>query len=123
MKTCRECSRTSPDDAFHCINCGNPFSAEGATRRLSSTSSYRVGLGSAPVIVEPGRYYSVGTIGSAAPFHVSNPTDDALEQAAQLAEQIGWSEHERARDPQEDNSDATGERIATAIRALKGTKR
>jgi hypothetical protein len=45
---------------------------------------------------------------------------DAYERAAVLAEEIGDSEHDQARDPQEDNSDRAGEKIAAAIRTLKG---
>lgn len=45
---------------------------------------------------------------------------DAYERGAVLAEDIGDKEHEKACDPQEDNSDHAGEKIAAAIRALKG---
>lgn len=45
---------------------------------------------------------------------------DAYERAATIAEDIGDKEHEQSHDPQEDMSDRTGERIAAAIRALKG---
>lgn len=42
----------------------------------------------------------------------------ALEACAVLAEDIGLKEHDKAHDPQEDNSDVTGEKIAAAIRRM-----
>ncbi len=45
---------------------------------------------------------------------------DAYERAAKVAEGIGWQEHVKAHDPQEDNSEDAGDLIAAAIRALKG---
>lgn len=40
-----------------------------------------------------------------------------LEACAVLAEDTGWATHDAAHDPQEDNSNVTGEKIAATIRS------